>query len=64
MQELTYDTLVALQGGRDVPAGGDCARFLMQLTIIVGVGVIAGGMLGFFTLGLAMGALRSESSPC
>ncbi len=64
MQELTNETLLALQGGREAAAGGACAMFLMELTIVLGVGVILGGAPAAFGLGFVVGALGSESNPC
>jgi len=64
MQELAIGNLIALQGGRDAATGRDCALFLSEMIIIVGAGFFAGGLMGAFTLGLAVSALKSDLSPC
>ncbi len=64
MQDLTNEGLLALQGGAKAAAGGACAMFLMELTIVMGAGVILGGAGVAFGLGFAVGALSSNSNPC
>jgi hypothetical protein len=64
MQELTNERLLALQGGQKAAVGGACAMFLMELTIVLGAGVILGGAGAAFGLGFVVGALASESNPC
>jgi hypothetical protein len=63
MQKLENGALLELQGGQDAK-GGACVIFLTEMIIIVGVGFFGGGMLGAFTLGLAVSALKSDASPC
>jgi len=64
MQELTNERLLALQGGQKAAVGGACAMFLMELTIVLGAGVILGGAGFAFGMGFVVGALASESNPC
>jgi hypothetical protein len=65
MYELTNEKLLALQGGaKAVAGGGACSIFLMEMTIVLGVGVIMGGAGAAFSLGFVVGALSSDSNPC
>ena len=64
MQELSKEGLQVLNGGAKAARGGECAIFLMELTMGLGVGVIMGGAGIIFGIGFVVGGLSSDSNPC
>lgn len=64
MKELNTERLITLRGGKDALGKLECFLWATELTVVVGVGFMGGGLLGAFAIGLALGALKSDSSPC
>ena len=60
MKNLSNETLLTLQGGRDL----GCFLLVTELALVVGVGFMSGGILGGFALGMTAGLLASDKSPC
>jgi hypothetical protein len=64
MKELTVERLMILRGGREAVGDLGCFLWVTELAMVVGVGLIGGGLLGAFAMGMAVGAWKSGSNPC